>query len=80
MITPENVVFEAHEKSFLFHGKNMFYSWDIQFFICDALRDLAPFVQFKIRENTHGQVLLLVKSQATKSISPLWMFFRFFKW
>ena len=30
--------------------------------ICDALRDLVPFVQFK--KNTHGGVLLLVKLQA----------------
>ena len=30
--------------------------------ICDALRELVPFVQFKKREkNTHGGVLLLVK-------------------
>ena len=32
--------------------------------ICDALRDLVPFVQFKKRENTHGRVLLLLKLQA----------------
>ena len=30
--------------------------------ICDALRDLVAFVQFKKRKNTHGRVLLLVKS------------------
>ena len=29
--------------------------------ICDALRDLLPFVQFKKRENIHGGILLLVK-------------------
>ena len=32
-------------------------------FICNALRDLAPFVQFKKVENTLGGVLLLVKLQ-----------------
>ena len=32
--------------------------------ICDALRHLVPFVQFKKRENTHGRVLLLLKLQA----------------
>ena len=32
-------------------------------YICDVLRDLVPFVQFKRRENTHGEVLLLVKLQ-----------------
>ena len=30
----------------------------------DVLRDLVPFVQFKKCENTHGEVLLLVKLQA----------------
>ena len=34
--------------------------------ICDALRDLVPFVQFKKRENTHGRVLLLLKLQAKR--------------
>ena len=29
----------------------------------DALRDLVSFVQFKKRENTHGEMLLLVKLQ-----------------
>ena len=33
--------------------------------ICDALRDLVAFVQFKKRESTHRAVLLLVKLQAT---------------
>ena len=33
--------------------------------ICDALRDLVAFVQFKKRESTHRGVLLLVKLQAT---------------
>ena len=32
--------------------------------ICDALRDLVPFVQFKkLEKNTHGGVLILVKLQ-----------------
>ena len=34
------------------------------FGICDALRDLVPFVQFKNLKNTHRVVLLLVKLQA----------------
>ena len=33
------------------------------FSICDAFRDLVPFVQFKTLENTHGGVLLSVKLQ-----------------
>ena len=32
--------------------------------MCDALRDLGPFVQFTKRENTHGRVLLLVNLKA----------------
>ena len=32
--------------------------------MCDVLRDLVPFAQFKKRKNTHGGVLLLVKLQA----------------
>ena len=32
--------------------------------ICDALRDLLPFVQFKNVKNTHGGGLILVKLQA----------------
>ena len=31
------------------------------FSICDALRHLVPFVQFKNMKSTHGGVLLLVK-------------------
>ena len=38
--------------------------------ICDALRDLVPFVQFKKLECTHEGVLLLVKLQA-KSFTTL---------
>ena len=39
--------------------------------ICDALRDLVSFVQFKKRENTHGGVLLLVKLEEAKSATLL---------
>ena len=35
----------------------------LKIILCDALRDLVPFVQFKKRENTHGGVLILVKLQ-----------------
>ena len=50
--------------------------------VCDVLRDLIPFVQFKKRENTHGGALLLVKLHAevcnfTKSNTPPWVFFKF---
>ena len=52
--------------------------------VCDVLRDLIPFVQFKKRENTHGGALLLVKLHAevcnfTKSNTPPWVFFKFLK-
>ena len=51
---------------------------------CDALRYLVPFAQFKIRENTHGGVLIIVKLQAeaynfTKINTHLWVFFMFLK-
>ena len=36
----------------------------LQAIICDVLRDLVPFVQFKKRENTHGGLLLLLKLHA----------------
>ena len=50
--------------------------------ICDALRDLVRFVQFKNVKNTHGGVSILVKFQAsacnfTKIYTPLWVFFTF---
>ena len=50
---------------------------------CDALRNLIPCVQFKIRENTLGGVLHLVKLQAkvlnfAKSNLPPWVFSKFF--
>ena len=32
--------------------------------MCDALRDLVPFVQLKSVRNTYGGVLILVKLQA----------------
>ena len=38
-------------------GKRLYFQL---IFICDALRDLLPFVQLKKRENTHGGVLILV--------------------
>ena len=44
--------------------------------ICDALRDLVPFVQFKNVKNTHGGVLILVKLQAE---AMQWVFFTFLK-
>ena len=43
------------------------------------LRDLVPFVQFKKRENTHGEVLLLVKLKASACNIPPWVFFHLFK-
>ena len=57
--------------------------------MCDGLRNLESFVQFKNVKNTRGGVLLLVKFQATKacnftkSNTPLWVLFTFFnmyKW
>ena len=51
--------------------------------MCDVLRDLVPFVQYKKHEKTHGRVLLLVKLQAggvlLLSNTPPWVFFAFFK-
>ena len=59
----------------------------VRFGICDPLRDLVSFVQFKNRKNIHGGVFLLVKLQAkacnfTKSNTPPWVFLTFFmyKW
>ena len=51
---------------------------------CAELHDLVTFVQFKIRENTHGGVLILVKLQAEafnfiKINTPPWVFFTFLK-
>ena len=47
--------------------------------ICDALRDLVPFIQFKKLKNTHVGPLFLVKLQAeacnfTESNTPPWVF------
>ena len=44
--------------------------------ICDVLRDLVPFVQFKkCEKKTHGGVLLLVKFQASSwGIPYVWHF------
>ena len=47
--------------------------------LCDALRDLVLFVQFKKRENNYGGVLLLVKLQPEAcnfnwSNTPPWVF------
>ena len=51
--------------------------------ICDTLRDLILFVQFKNVKNTHGEVLILVKLQASaynfKINTRPWVFFTFFK-
>ena len=54
----------------------------IDFNVCDALRDMALFVQFEKRENTLGAVLRLVKLQTlaynfTKSNTRLLVFFKF---
>ena len=51
-------------------------------FICDVLRNLIPFVQFKKHENTHRGVLVLGKVadfslQLNKSDAPSWLFFKF---
>ena len=45
--------------------------------VCDAMRDLVLFVQFKKRENTHGGALLLVMFYFSKSNTPPWVFFTF---
>ena len=46
--------------------------------ICDALHCLVPFVQFKKRENTHGEKLRLVKLQTSAKSNTLpWVFFTF---
>ena len=71
----------------IYHG--LFESPNLQTeIICDALRDLVSFVQFKNRKNTDGGVALFVKLQAkacnlTKSNTSPWVFFTFlklFKW
>ena len=52
-------------------------------YMCDALHDLVPFVQFKKCENTNGKVFLLIQLQSeacnfTKSITLPWVHFTFF--
>ena len=52
--------------------------------ICDVLRDLVPFVQFKNVKNTRGGLSLLVQLQAkdcnfTKCNTPQWVLFTFLK-
>ena len=42
--------------------------------MCDALRDLVPFVQFKKREKHLWRDVTLSKSN-----TPPWVFFTFFK-
>ena len=74
---------------YTFTGRSTFKSY-VQCFccsyhvICGALRDLVRFVQFKKREKHLRGVLLLIKLQAlackfTKSNTPPWVFFTFFK-
>ena len=51
-------------------------------FLCDTLLDLVPFVQLKKRENTHGEVLQLVKLKPAtllKKHSSISVFHVFFK-
>ena len=50
-------------------------------FVCDALRDLVPFVQLKKRERCPWEVLLLVKLLLVKLwLKPVTLvFFTFFK-
>ena len=43
--------------------------------ICDALRDLVPFVLFKKRGNDQWRSVTF----STKSNTPPWVFFTFFK-
>ena len=54
------------------------------FIICDALRDLVPFVQFKKSEqHPWRSVTFSEASNFTKSNTPPWVFFTFFilyKW
>ena len=56
--------------------------WRDFFLICDALRDLVPFVQFKNMKNTHGRVLHLscmLKPAILLNSTLRWMFFTLFK-
>ena len=49
-------------------------------FICDALRDLVPFVQFEKRKKHPWRSVTFSKVAVfTKSNIPPWVFFLFFK-
>ena len=48
------------------------------FWICDALRDLVPFVQFKNVKNTHGGVVKLQARAFTKTLLILTLLHGFF--
>ena len=45
--------------------------------LCDALRNLVPFVQFKKREK-HPWRSVILACNFTKSNTPPWVFFTFF--
>ena len=56
--------------------------WRDFFLICDALRDLVPFVQFKNMKNTHEGLLHLscmLKPAILLNSTFRWVFFTFFK-
>ena len=64
----------------------MFHPCFLEFWtsIWDGLPDLYHLYSFKNVKNTHGGMILLVKLQSsvynfTKSYTPSWMFFTFFK-
>ena len=66
------------------HRKFLKQDPEIEIQICGALRDLVPWAQFKNREKHPRRSVLLVKLQAkaynfTKSNTPPWVFFTFFK-
>ena len=46
-------------------------------FICHALRDLVPFVQFKTCEKQPWRSAKLLACNFTKSNTPPWVFFTF---
>ena len=48
-------------------------------FICHALLDLVPFVQFKTCEKQPWRSAKLLACNFTKSNTPPWVFFTFFK-
>ena len=52
----------------------------IDSFLCDALRDLVPFEQFKKREkHLWGSFTFRKAYNATKTSFPPWVFFTFFE-